>query len=165
LADACRASRNEVSGNEEKRARGSAPPSEPIRFYSRSSRRGSQATTRARVGRRPATQDMLPRRSCYEPCHAGLKCHHSVRIPADRNSAPGGIRTHTKRILRTRHSDHCGLYQRLCHHRIPHQPHQQATVDVISCHEPCHASRDHGGMRRGRGGAEKGERRQRSLDL
>jgi Zinc carboxypeptidase len=41
-------------------------------------------------------------------------------------------------------------YLRLCPRCVTHQPHQPTIVDVISCHEPCHASRDHGGMRRGR---------------
>ena len=55
---------------------------------------------------------------------------------------PGGGRTHTGRILRTQHGDYCGLYLRLFPHRGPHQPHQWTMVDVISCHEPCHAATD-----------------------
>jgi len=63
------------------------------------------------------------RRSCHEPCHASSKRHHSVRISAAPDSAPGGIRTHTKRILRTQHRGHYGPYLRLCPHSVPHQPH------------------------------------------
>jgi hypothetical protein len=37
------------------------------------------------------------------------------------------------------HRGYCGLYLRLSPHSVPHQPHQQATVDAISCHEQCHA--------------------------
>ena len=43
------------------------------------------------------------------------------------------------RLKKVQDYDHCGPYLRLCPHIVPHQPHQQATVDVISCHEPCHA--------------------------
>jgi hypothetical protein len=98
------------------------------------------------------------RRSCHEPCHAGSKCHHLVRMPAVPGRAPGGIRTHTKRILRTLDRVYCGLYLRLRHHRIPHQPHQPTTVDFISCHEPCHAASDKCGSLLQDGFAPAGER-------
>jgi hypothetical protein len=39
------------------------------------------------------------RPSCHEPCHAISKCHHLPACPPAPDSAPGGIRTHTKRIL------------------------------------------------------------------
>jgi len=51
------------------------------------------------AGRRPWHARHFGRRSCHEPCHASSKRHHSVRISAAPDSAPGGIRTHTKRIL------------------------------------------------------------------
>jgi hypothetical protein len=57
--------------------------------------------------------------------------------PQVSRGGPRGARTHNPRIKRTQDHDHCGLYLRLCPHRIPHQPHQQTVVDVISCHEPC----------------------------
>jgi hypothetical protein len=59
-----------------------------------------------------------------------------------------GARTHNPRIKRVQDYGHCGLYRRLCPHRVPHQPHQQTTVDVISCHEPCHAPLRTGAVRR-----------------
>jgi hypothetical protein len=52
---------------------------------------------------------------------------------------PRGARTHNPRIKRTQHSGDCGLYLRLCQRCVPHQPHHRALIDVISCHEPCHA--------------------------
>jgi hypothetical protein len=107
----------------------------------RSSTSSTIATTSAGpmlAGRRPWHARHVGRRSCHEPCHASSKRHHSVGISAPPDSAPGGIRTHTKRILRAQDIGHCGLYLRLCPHRVLHQPHQRTTVDVISSHEPCH---------------------------
>jgi hypothetical protein len=73
--------------------------------------------------RRPCHARHSTRRSCHEPCHAGSKCHHLVRMPAVPDSAPGGGRTLNPRIKRVQDYDHCGLYQRLCPHRVlPHQP-------------------------------------------
>jgi hypothetical protein len=48
---------------------------------------------------RPCHAQHSTRRSCHEPCHASSECHHLVRIPAVPDSAPGGGRTHTGRIL------------------------------------------------------------------
>jgi hypothetical protein len=58
---------------------------------------------------------------------------------------PRGARTHNPRIKRPHDRGHCGPYQRLCPHRVPHQPHQQTMVNGISCHEPCHAAPDRRG--------------------
>jgi hypothetical protein len=69
-----------------------------------------------------------------------------------------GARTHNPRIKRPQHYDDCGLYQRLCPHRGPHQPHQPTMVDVISCHEPCHAASDRRGSSLLDGFAPAGER-------
>ena len=77
--------------------------------------------------------------------HTSSNRYHSVRMSATPDSAPGATRTHTARILRVQHGEDCGLYLRLCPHRGPHQPHQQAKVHVISCHEPCHAATDRRG--------------------
>jgi hypothetical protein len=60
-----------------------------------------------------------------------------AEIPA--RGGPRGARTHNQRIKRVQDCDHCGLYLRLCHHRVPHRPNRTTMVDVISCHEPCHA--------------------------
>jgi hypothetical protein len=72
----------------------------------------------------------------------GLKIMIVVLIFQGQRRAPGGGRTHTGRILRPQDHGYCGLYQRLCPHGVPHQPHQSTMVDVISCHEPCHAAAD-----------------------
>jgi hypothetical protein len=44
------------------------------------------------------------------------------------------VRTQTSRFIRQ--------IPVSCPRCMPHQPHQSTTVDVISCHEPCHAASD-----------------------
>ena len=75
----------------------------------------------------------------------------TIFVSSRQRRAPGGGRTHTGRILRPQHRGHCGLYQRLCSLCRPHQPHQRTMVDVISCHEPCHAAARRPGLMRSLG--------------
>jgi hypothetical protein len=60
----------EYEGNEEKPGQGSGAPGEPIRFYLRSSRRGSQTMTRLELAVALATQDIL--RDVHATNHAAL---------------------------------------------------------------------------------------------
>ena len=90
--------------------------------------RGSRETAGLPSGPRSSTVDVA------EPSGSA-----NMQVSDGSEGAPGGGRTHTERILRTQDRGHCGLYLRLCPRCVRPQPHQRATVDVISCHEPCHA--------------------------
>jgi hypothetical protein len=110
--------------------------------------------------RMPETAKPAPR--SVTTCSRLVPSSGEKHLPAPRGSrrcgGPRGARTHNPRIKRPQDHGNCGLYLRLRSHCVPHQPHQPTTVDVISCHEPCHAASDRCGWSLLDGFAPAGER-------
>jgi hypothetical protein len=113
-----------------------APGRDPRALGRHRMHRRSAGTGLGRAVSTVLRRDHRPRQGTHRPRPSHLP--RSGRVSA---GAPGGGRTYTRRILRTQDIGHCGLYLRLCPLCVSYQPHRRAAVDVISCHEPCHAGR------------------------